>query len=62
VRQSAAGKNVSMEAEDIVGIRHQATTSEDSRLGRPSTCCSELQSVRFNDSATVTCSYCSYDL
>jgi hypothetical protein len=29
VRQSPAGKNVSMEAEDIVGIRHQATTGED---------------------------------
>jgi hypothetical protein len=24
-----AGKNVSTEAEDIVGIRHQATTGED---------------------------------
>jgi hypothetical protein len=29
VRQSTAGKNVSSEAEDIVGIRHQGTTSED---------------------------------
>jgi hypothetical protein len=29
VRQSPAGKNVSTEAEDIVGIRHQATTGED---------------------------------
>jgi hypothetical protein len=26
--QSPAGKNMSMEAEDIVGIRHQATTGE----------------------------------
>jgi hypothetical protein len=29
VGQSPAGKNVSTEAEDIVGIRHQATTGED---------------------------------
>jgi hypothetical protein len=29
VRQSPAGKNVSTEAEDVVGIRHQATTGED---------------------------------
>jgi hypothetical protein len=29
VRQSPAGKNVSTEAEDIAGIRHQATTGED---------------------------------
>jgi hypothetical protein len=29
VRQSPAGKNVSTEAEEIVGIRHQATTGED---------------------------------
>jgi hypothetical protein len=29
VSQSLAGKNVSTEAEDIVGIRHQVTTSED---------------------------------
>jgi hypothetical protein len=27
--QSPAGKNVSTETEDIVGIRHQATTGED---------------------------------
>jgi hypothetical protein len=27
--QSTAGKNVSTEAEDIVAIRHQATTGED---------------------------------
>jgi hypothetical protein len=32
VRQSPAGKNVSMEAEDIVGIRYQATTDEDIAL------------------------------
>jgi hypothetical protein len=29
VRQSPADKNVSVEAEDIVGIHHQATTGED---------------------------------
>jgi hypothetical protein len=29
MRQSPAGKNVSTEAEDIVGIRRQATTGED---------------------------------
>jgi hypothetical protein len=29
VGQSPAGKNVSTEAEDIVGIRHQAATGED---------------------------------
>jgi hypothetical protein len=29
VRQMPAGKNMSTEAEDIVGIRHQATTGED---------------------------------
>jgi hypothetical protein len=29
VRQSPADKNVSTEAEDIVEIRHQATTGED---------------------------------
>jgi hypothetical protein len=28
VGQSQAGKNVSTEAEDVVGIRHQATTGE----------------------------------
>jgi hypothetical protein len=27
--QSPAGKNVRTEAEDVVGIRHQATTGED---------------------------------
>jgi hypothetical protein len=29
VRQSPAGKKVSTEVEDIVGIRHHATTGED---------------------------------
>jgi hypothetical protein len=29
VEQLQAGKNVSMEAEDIAGIRHQATSGED---------------------------------
>jgi hypothetical protein len=39
VRSMSAGKNVSTEAEDIVGIRHQAMISEDTAD------CSELQSV-----------------
>jgi hypothetical protein len=29
VEQSVAGKNMSTEAEDIVGVRRQATTGED---------------------------------
>jgi hypothetical protein len=29
VRQSPAGKNVSTEAENVVEIRHQGTTGED---------------------------------
>jgi hypothetical protein len=29
IRQSPAGKNVSAKAEDIVGIRRQSTTGED---------------------------------
>jgi hypothetical protein len=29
VEQSRAGKNLSTKAQDIVGIRHQATTGED---------------------------------
>jgi hypothetical protein len=29
VRQLPAGKNVTMEAEDVVGIRHQTMTGED---------------------------------
>jgi hypothetical protein len=29
VRQSPTGKNASTEAEDVVGIRQQATTDED---------------------------------
>jgi hypothetical protein len=34
VGQSSASKNVSTEAEDIVEIRHQATTAENGRLRR----------------------------
>jgi hypothetical protein len=37
--------------------RYQTTTGEDSRLRRPSTCCSELQSVWISNSAIVTGSY-----
>jgi hypothetical protein len=29
VRQSSAGKNLSKEAEDVIGIRYQAVTGED---------------------------------
>jgi hypothetical protein len=43
VGQSPAGKNVSTEAEDIVGIRQQATTGKDTVEGGDlSVCCSEL--------------------
>jgi hypothetical protein len=42
LRQSTAGKNVSTEAEDFVGVRREATTGEETGL---STCCSELQNV-----------------
>jgi hypothetical protein len=45
VGQLPDGKNVSVEAEDIVGIRRQATTGEDSRLRSLRTYCSKLQSV-----------------
>jgi hypothetical protein len=45
VGQLPAGKNVSTEAEDIVGIRRQATTGEDTRDRRIRRCCSEFQSV-----------------
>jgi hypothetical protein len=44
VRQSLAGRNMSMEAEDIVGNHHQATIGEE-RMRRLNTCCIELQSV-----------------
>jgi citrate synthase len=42
VRQPPTDKNVNTEAENIVGIRHQVTTSEDSRVRRLRTSCSEL--------------------
>jgi hypothetical protein len=32
VGQSPAGKNVSTDAEETVGIRHQATTGEDGKV------------------------------
>jgi hypothetical protein len=43
-----------MEAEDIIGIRHQATTGEDTADWEDF---SELQDVWISDSAVVTCSY-----
>jgi hypothetical protein len=55
--QSPAGKNLSTETKDIVGIRQQATTNEESRLRILSTYCTELQNVSFLDSATDTSSY-----
>jgi hypothetical protein len=51
------GKKVSSEAEDIVGIRHQAATGEDTADWEDSKCCSELQSVWISDSAIIACSY-----
>jgi hypothetical protein len=39
VRWSPAGKNMSMEAEDIVGIRHQAIAGENYKLRRLYVCC-----------------------
>jgi hypothetical protein len=38
VGQLPAGKNVSMEAEDIVGIHHQAMTGEDTADSEDSVC------------------------
>jgi hypothetical protein len=48
--QSPAGKNVNTEAEDIVGIHHQAMTGEDTADWEDSTCSSELHVI-------VSCSY-----
>jgi hypothetical protein len=51
VRQSTAGKNVSTEAENIVGIRHQATTDEDIANREDFVCCSysKLCSVKLGE-------------
>jgi hypothetical protein len=58
VGQSTVGKNVSTETEDIVRIRHQATTGDDTadweELVRGVV---ELQSLWISDSAVVACSY-----
>jgi hypothetical protein len=40
--QSPAGKNMSMEAEDIAATHHQVMT-EDTADWKGSACCSELQ-------------------
>jgi hypothetical protein len=46
LRQLSPGKNVSTEVDDIVEIRHQATTDEDTADWEGlSVCCSELQFV-----------------
>jgi hypothetical protein len=59
VGQLAADKNVRKEAEDIVGIRHQATTREDTadweEFVRAAVKCSVF--VWINVSAIVTFSY-----
>jgi hypothetical protein len=57
VGQSPAGNNVSVEADNIVGIRHQAMTGEDTEYWEDNMCCSELQSVWISDSAMISCSY-----
>jgi hypothetical protein len=48
---------VSMEADDIVEIRHQATTGENTADWEISTSCNKLWSVWISDSAIVTCGY-----
>jgi hypothetical protein len=52
-----AGKNMSTEADDIVGIHHQAVIGEDTAEWKDSTYCTELQSVWISDSIIITCSY-----
>jgi hypothetical protein len=54
--QLPVGKNVSSEAEIVVGIRHQVATVEDAADWEDSTCCSELQSVWNSDIAIIACS------
>jgi hypothetical protein len=58
-RQLPAGRNVSTEAEDIVVIRHQATTVEDKANWEDYVCCgySDLWSVWLSESVLVICSY-----
>jgi hypothetical protein len=57
LRESPAGKNVSMESEDTVEFRHQATTGEDTVDWEDSMCSGDLQSVWISDSAVLNCSY-----
>jgi hypothetical protein len=45
LRQSPAGKNVSMEGEDTVEIRHQAITGEDTADCEDSACPIEICEV-----------------
>jgi hypothetical protein len=50
----STGKNVSTEAEDIVGILHQATSSED-KIQKITARFSESSSVCMSESVIVTC-------
>jgi hypothetical protein len=52
-----AGKNVSMDAEETVVIRHQATTGEDTADWEDLVHAVVNCSVWISDSAIVTCSY-----
>jgi hypothetical protein len=48
---------VNMEVEDIVGIRHQAMTGEDTEDWEDNMCSNKLQIVPISDSAKITCTY-----
>jgi hypothetical protein len=52
-----AGKDVSIEAEDIVGIHYQATTGADIAKWEDSMCCSEKQSVWTSNSVIIIHTY-----
>jgi hypothetical protein len=54
VRRWPAGNDVSKEAKDIIGTRHQATTSEDRILN---TCRSEKYCARISENIKITRSY-----
>jgi hypothetical protein len=58
-RTVAAGRKVSTQAEDIVGICYEPTTGEDTADWECllTTCRSKLLRVWISDSATVTCRY-----
>jgi hypothetical protein len=52
-----ADNEVSMEAEDIVGIHYLAVTGEDTEDIEDLVCCSEKSSARICESARITCSH-----